>query len=197
MKLLLGTGNAGKIEELRLPFADLDIELVTLKDFPDIIEPEETGETLLENAVLKAQYYAEQTGLPTLADDGGLFCDALDGWPGVRSARVAPTHETKLALILKELDGVETSKRTATFQGWLAYYDPRCKELYAAYGSCSGHITDEPYESSHMKWGFNHVFYVDEAEKTFAEMSKSEKNSYSHRGKALQKIITYLETTIC
>ncbi len=197
MKLLLGSGNEGKIAELKEALAPLSLEIVSLLAFPDIVEPEETGETLLENAVLKAQYYGKKTGLLTLADDGGLFVDALDGWPGVQSARVAPTHESKLTLILQELEWVPEEERSASFQGWLALYDPTSEELYAAFGACAGKITLEASSSTEMKWGYNHVFHVDEADKTFSEMTKEEKNSYSHRGKALAKIIRYLEKNVC
>lgn len=183
MKLLIATGNAHKLDEIRNILSIPAIELVSLKDFPGLTEVEEDGLTFEANAVKKAVAGARGSGLWAMADDSGLEVDALAGAPGVRSARYAgepvsyPANNRKLLL---ELAGKENRK--ARFRcaitlcspaGWSATVD----------GSCEGRIIDQ--ERGAKGFGYDPLFVPDGFEQTFAEMEQSAKNRISHRARAL------------
>lgn len=192
-KVLIGTANLGKLKEIKAFFADLNYEFYTLDDMPhQVPDPEETEPTLTGNAILKAKYYAKAYNMITIADDGGLFIDALDGWPGVKSARVAKTMDERMALLRKELKDVKEEDRTASFKTDLCCYDPFRNTTFIASGSVRGTVVPPKEGKDVNNWGYNHVFYMDSVGKTYSEMSLQEKNSHSHRGKALLKIKYYL-----
>ncbi|PIR75283.1 MAG: hypothetical protein CO030_03885 [Candidatus Magasanikbacteria bacterium CG_4_9_14_0_2_um_filter_42_11] len=194
-KLLIATTNPGKISEITHFLKSLPFHLVLLKDLDmHIEEPKETGETLQDNAILKAMYYAEKTNMLTLADDGGLFIDALDGWPGVKSAR--SFHGTSVLeddAMLKALEEVPDDNRSAEFHLVTAIYDPSEKTVFTASGIDTGEVLKKPMTTGNVKWGYNNVFYSQALGKTYGEMSIAEKNGISHRGKSLSQIKYFLQ----
>ena len=182
MRLVLATRNAGKVAELAARLADLDVDLVSAADL-DAPDVEEDADTLAGNAEKKARALFEHTGLPALADDTGLEVDALDGLPGVRSARFAGDDADDGAnrrKLLANLAGSET--RTARFRTVLAYVDGDGLRTYD--GVCEGTVATE--ESGTAGFGYDSVFRPARGDgRTFAEMTAEEKNRISHRGRAL------------
>lgn len=194
MKLLLATTNKGKVSEMMSYLQTLPFDLLSLADLPEPIEaPDETEETIEGNAVLKAKYYAEKTGLLTIADDSGLFIDALGGWPGVKSARVADTDDHRWQKALELMKDVPKEKRSAAFRAAIAVYHPATKELYISLGETEGSITEKAVDERMAGFGYDPIFYLEEKEKTFAEMTTAEKNGVSHRGKALNRVKFFLQ----
>ncbi|HEY0430107.1 MAG TPA: RdgB/HAM1 family non-canonical purine NTP pyrophosphatase [Pyrinomonadaceae bacterium] len=190
-QILIATGNAGKVSEMKELLADLPFVLRNLKEFPKICEVEETGSTFTENAALKATGYAVQTGLWTLADDSGLEVDALGGAPGVFSARYAGKNAgdaEKIAKLLGELG--ETSARRARFVCAVALADEAGDIKFQATGVCNGVIA---LTSSGVKgFGYDPIFVPDGFDQTFGELSGEVKQKISHRARAMKKIIQYL-----
>ena len=192
MKLVLATHNDGKILEMQYALKDISVDVITLKDFPYIDEIPETGQTLLENAFIKAKTVFNETGLPSLADDTGLEIDALSGEPGVYSARYAGENASYLdncAKVLSKLDGVRPEDRTARFRTIIAFVGKDKK--FHCEGNVNGLIIDEMI--GHNGFGYDPIFYYPKLEKTFAELKKDEKNSISHRGKALRNFCEILK----
>ncbi len=187
MRVLVATGNPGKLKELKDGLGPLGWSLESLDAF-GITLPEETGLTFEDNALLKAAYAARHSGLVALADDSGLEVDALEGEPGVFSARYGgkKTDTERNLYLLERLRGVPEAERTARFVAVLvlAYPDGRV-EVFR--GETEGRILEAP-RGSHG-FGYDPLFYVPEAGKTFAEMRPEEKARYSHRGKALRALI--------
>jgi XTP/dITP diphosphohydrolase len=182
-RLLIATKNAGKREEMAAILVRLGVaaEVVTDVDWPDV---EETGETLEENALLKARAAVEATGLPSLADDTGLEVEALGGAPGVHTARFAGPHATfddNIDRLLRELDGV--ADRRARFRTVVALAFPD-GDYVTAEGSIEGRIAEE--RRGDTGFGYDPVFEV--GGRTFAEMSSEEKNLLSHRARALEAL---------
>ena len=187
MKIVLATHNHDKEIELQHSLRCLDVDICSLSEYPDIGEIEETGTTLLENSLLKAHTVHDRTGLPTIADDTGLEIDALDGAPGVYSARFAglnATYEDNVNKLLSVMENVPDDMRSARFRTVISYVD-KTQELWTE-GFIDGRITETP--RGNMGFGYDPVFYVPRLEKTFAELSTNEKNKISHRGLALQKL---------
>ena len=187
MKIVLATHNHDKEIELQHSLRGLDVDICSLSEYPDIGEIEETGTTLLENSLLKAHTVHDRTGLPTIADDTGLEVDALDGAPGVYSARFAgadATYEDNVNKLLSVMENVPDDMRSARFRTVISFVD-EIQELWTE-GLIQGRITKTP--RGNMGFGYDPVFYVPHLEKTFAELSTNEKNKISHRGIALQKL---------
>jgi len=190
--LLLATTNQGKLREIRGILDGVPVDLVSLDAFPDVAEPEETGQTFAENARLKALYYSEHTGLPAVADDSGLEIDALDKAPGVHSARWHGTHyPTKFAVIYRELAarGLETS--SARFVAHIAVADAG-RVLFEATGTVEGQIAREP-KGSHG-FGYDPIFFFPPYGCTLAEVEGAKKAAVSHRGKAFRQLRDWLAT---
>ena len=188
-KILLATRNTGKVREMRLLLADLPVELVTPEDLKSAPAVEEDAQTLEGNARKKAEALFELTHLPSLADDTGLEVDALDGAPGVRSARFAgeqATDRNNRRLLLQKLDNV--NDRSARFRTVIAYIDD--KGLHYFEGICSGKITTE--ERGSGGFGYDSIFMPEASDRTFSELSPEEKNEISHRGAALREFESYL-----
>ncbi|MFB6226361.1 MAG: RdgB/HAM1 family non-canonical purine NTP pyrophosphatase [Candidatus Paceibacteria bacterium] len=193
-KLLLGTTNQGKVDEMKEYLAGLDMNILSLNDLQqDIKEPDEPHDTIEENAFLKARYYANKTNLISLSDDGGLFVDALNGWPGVKSARVAENSEKRRRLILDMLEKKKTNDRSASFRSVLSLYDPQEKIGFSNMGMTKGKITKQPEETPKNGFGYDPIFKVKKSDKTYASMNKKEKNNVSHRGKALFGIVDFIK----
>ena len=187
MKIVLATHNHDKEIELQHSLRGLGVEICSLSEYPDIGEIEETGTTLLENSLLKAHTVHDRTGLPAIADDTGLEVDALDGAPGVYSARFAgadATYEDNLNKLLFSMEEVSEERRSARFRTVISFVDGN-QELWTE-GHIDGKIIDFPRGNS--GFGYDPVFYIPQLEKTFAELSTEEKNKISHRGLALQKL---------
>ncbi len=187
MKLVLATNNRDKVREIRHLLDDLDIDILTSKDFDDFPDIEETGATLEENAVLKAEGIFRATGLPALADDSGIEVDHLGGGPGVYSSRYAGpgcTYDDNNRKLLKEMQGAPWEQRTARFRCVIAVcFGEGDTEIVE--GKAEGYITEEKSTASHG-FGYDPVFYYPPYEKTFAELTLEEKNRISHRGLALR-----------
>ncbi len=191
MKLVIATKNRGKARELGEMLKGLEVEVLSLADFPSVALPPEDGDTFTENALIKARAVFEATGLPSLADDSGLAVDALDGRPGIYSARYAgrnATDEDNYMKLLCELEGVPLGKRAARFVCALAYKDKVREEVFE--GEFRGRIAERPRGEN--GFGYDPVFEVERLGRTAAELSPGEKNAISHRAEALRRFKTWL-----
>jgi len=192
-KLVLATRNRDKVREIKRALEDLDIEILSLLDFPEMPEIVEDGKTFEENALKKARAVAQFTGLPALADDSGLEVDYLGGAPGVFSSRFAgekATYEDNNLKLLELLRGVPLEKRRARFRCVLALVNGESTQVVE--GRCEGFITEEPRGEG--GFGYDPIFYSPELGKTFAEVGSDLKNKVSHRGRALRKMKEVLKT---
>lgn len=187
--LIITTKNKGKFPEIVEKLKGLSFEFKNLLDvgYSNDFEIEEPGSTFEGNAIIKAMTIGKQTGELTLADDSGLMVDALDGRPGVFSARYAPgTDEDRYKKLLSELNDVPDEKRLARFKAVIAVYDPKTDKIILSEGTCEGKILREPKGQS--GFGYDPIFESNDLGKTNAEASLEEKNEISHRGKALEKM---------
>lgn len=186
-KLLLATNNPGKIGEYQTLLEGLPLTMTTPAQEGLEGEPEETGATFEENALLKARYYARASGVLSLADDSGLEVDALNGEPGIHSARYAgdgATDAERIRFLLAKLKGIPWQERTARFHCVIALVWPGgAEETFD--GSREGYIIVEP--KGRNGFGYDPVFYVPELGKTFAELEPEVKNRWSHRAEAARK----------
>lgn len=192
MKLAIATNNQHKLQEIRAILGDSFEELLSLKDLGIDVDVEETGTTLEENALIKARAILALSGIATLADDTGLMVDALNGAPGVYSARYAGEEHndaTNRALLLKNLDGVKD--RSAHFATVIALCYPDGKTLTAS-GRVNGEILLS--ERGTEGFGYDSLFFSTELGKTFAEATQAEKNSVSHRGRALRAMLELVKS---
>ena len=191
MTLLIATRNLGKVREFADLFAGLRVR--SLDDFPDTAEVDETGSTFLQNACLKASSYARQTGLHALADDSGLEVDALNGAPGVYSARFAANADAgegdsaNNAHLLAQLQTVPDDQRTARFRCVLALADPDGRILLMAAGRVEGEILRAPRGKN--GFGYDPLFLIATLGKTTAELPPPEKHRVSHRGIASRQMV--------
>jgi XTP/dITP diphosphohydrolase len=195
MKLLVATNNAGKIKELHASLADLPVELYGLKHFENTFEPEETGATFSENAILKASSYARQTGFWALSDDSGLEVEALGGAPGVFSARYAgknATDEERIVKLLDELAKNSDESRCARFVCAMAVADETGEIKFLTEGICDGKIALNPRGTN--GFGYDPIFVPDGYEQTFGELSSEIKGKISHRAQAIVKIMRFLRS---
>ncbi|WP_270180601.1 XTP/dITP diphosphatase [Alkalihalobacillus sp. CinArs1] len=187
-KLLVATKNSGKVKEFKRRFETEQLQVISLLDMEEAPDVEETGTTFAENAVLKAETIMRMTNQIVIADDSGLVIDALDGEPGVYSARYAGPEkddEANIDKVLTELNDVPDDKRTASFQCVLAVAIPgKNTEIFS--GSCEGRIAHE--RSGYEGFGYDPIFFVPSYQKTMAELSPEEKDSISHRGEALDRL---------
>lgn len=191
---LLGTGNVGKVLEIKRSLEDLPLIFKVITDFSDLQTPVEDGSSYEENAIIKARSYAQQTGMWTLADDSGLEVDYLNGLPGLRSARFGHAGLSDLdrtSLLLFRLAAVKNDQRSATFVSVVAVANPSGEIINVAHGICRGTIAESP--AGHEGFGYDPVFIPNDHEKTFAEMPLSLKGRLSHRGKALGATREFLQ----
>lgn len=188
-RLLFATSNAGKLKELRGLVGDA-VEVVSLKDLPPLPEPVEDAPTFEGNAAKKAREYAQATGLAALADDSGLCVDALDGRPGVLSARYAEGDDrARYEKLLRELADVPEAGRTASFQCALCLVTPS-GEVRTEVGRCEGRILTAPRGT--QGFGYDPVFFLPTLGKTMAELTSEEKARVSHRGEAFRRMRPWL-----
>ncbi len=193
-KLLISTGNKDKIIEIRDEYKDLEYEIVSPDQLGLDLNVEETGSTLEENALLKARAGAEASNLLTLADDTGLEVDALDGRPGIYSARFAgeeATYQDNNQKLLELLRNYPEEERTACFVTIAALVDPATGREETVRGICRGRIISE-YRGDNG-FGYDPIFYLPEKGRTFAELTTEEKNRISHRANALKKMKKILD----
>lgn len=188
--IFLASGNPHKIEELKQILNPMGIKLKSTLDFPRVEKVEEDRPDLEGNALKKARHWYEKTGLPSLSDDTGLEVDALDGAPGVYSARYAgekASYEENTQKLLQELNG--QSDRSAQFRTVIAFIDQSGEEHFFE-GVCRGNILTE--KRGEKGFGYDPVFVPEGYNKTFAEISSEEKNKISHRGKAVMAFLAFL-----
>ena len=191
-KIVLASKNLDKVKEMRLALKDLPVEILSLADFDKIPDAVENGTTFEENALIKSKFFREQTGLACLADDSGLEVDALNGLPGVYSARFAGYHAddaTNNQKLLDELKKVGATESIAAYRCALAFVDTDGTEILTS-GKISGKIKTVAKGSG--GFGYDPYFYID-ASRTMAEISPEEKNQISHRGEALRQMILKLK----
>lgn len=194
LELLIGTSNLGKVSEIKRVLKDLPLKLHVITDFPNVNEPDESGSSYADNAIIKAQSYAEQTGLSTLADDSGLEVDSLDGLPGLRSARFGGeglSDANRTSLLLSQLSTVSDDQRSARFICAMAIAQQSGEIINVAHGICQGSIAKAP--SGDEGFGYDPVFIPAGYQVTFAEMPLLLKNTISHRGKALAATQEFLK----
>ena len=195
MQIVLATHNRNKMKEMSAILGHLSVELLTLDAFPEIGDIPETGDTLKENAFIKAKTVHQLTGLSALADDTGLEVDALNGAPGIYSARYAgsdATFDDNCQKMLKEMSGIPEEKRTARFRTVIAFVSEEEKEWVE--GVVEGQILED--KRGVGGFGYDPIFYYSPLNKSFAELDSEEKNSISHRGKALRNFSRILEKRI-
>ena len=192
-KIVLASNNPGKVREINQLLHDLDIEVVAQSDF-GVPEVEETGLTFVENAILKARNAAHHTGLPALADDSGIEVDALNGAPGIYSARYAgagASDADNLDKLVKSINALDNAPRQARFQCLMVLMkhenDPT---PLICQGTWEGEIVDTPQGDS--GFGYDPIFYVPSENCTSAQLPPEKKNALSHRGKALQCLLDKL-----
>ena len=197
MKLLIATGNKKKLKEIEAIFADLPLEYSTLKDFPNLKDPEETGKNFEENALIKARAYCQATGLLTLAEDSGLCVKALGGKPGVISARFAgplKDDDANMDKVLEKIKKIPKGKRQAWYESAVAIASPDGREEVVL-GKVEGELLFEKRGTG--GFGYDPIFYYPPFKATFAQVPQEEKNKVSHRFRALQlakeKLKSYLK----
>jgi XTP/dITP diphosphohydrolase len=196
-KVVLATGNKGKVKELARMLSGLGIEVFPQSEF-SVVDVAETGTTFVENAIIKARHAAKQTGLPAIADDSGLAVDALSGKPGVYSARYSGDQATDQSNITKLLDAmadIPKDKRQAKFLCVLVFMrhadDPT---PIICQGEWYGEITTK--QQGENGFGYDPVFWVDTQNCSSAQLSPAQKNAFSHRGKALKLLLAQLQNEI-
>lgn len=187
-KLLIATKNEGKAREYRSLFEPKGFEVITLNDIPEKIEIEENGTTFVENATIKAKALADKYQVLALADDSGLAIDQLNGEPGIYSARYAGDHddEANKQKVLTKLEGVPREKRTAHFHCAIVVCAPNKPKLVAQ-GQVDGVILTAPQGEG--GFGYDPLFYYPPFEKSFAQLTMEQKNSVSHRGRAVNELM--------
>lgn len=196
-KIVLATNNQGKVNELQNLLTDAGFNIIAQKEF-NVPDADETGLTFVENAILKARHTAKLTGYPTIADDSGLVVDALDGEPGIYSARYAGEHgndKNNNKKLLQALANTPKEKRTAYFYCALVFIrhekDPT---PIICLGKWNGIILNE--EHGEGGFGYDPLFYIPELGCTAAELTKDQKSQISHRGQALKQLITKIKTEL-
>lgn len=192
-KILIATNNQGKFKELASEFSDLNIKFLNLKDLKlDKIKISEPYQTLAENALHKAKFFAKLSKLTTIAEDTGLFVKYLKGAPGVKTKRFGKNATDRRKKILLALKNVPAKNRTAEFITNACLYDPQNDSYTVFTGKAAGQITTTPSGSEQSGMDFDPIFYFPKYKKTFAELSTPEKNAISHRGQIATQLKRFL-----
>jgi XTP/dITP diphosphohydrolase len=192
-RLVIATKNYGKIKEIRTILKNIPFSLLSLQDIGFDKKIEETGKTFEENALLKAKTVGDYSNTITLGEDSGIVVDALNGQPGIYSARYAKGNdEDRNNKILKELSGIVKNKRTARFIAVIALYNPKTHQHKIFEGVSQGYIADSPKGKN--GFGYDPIFYNSDLKKTNGEVTLSEKNKVSHRARAFGKFISWYRT---
>jgi XTP/dITP diphosphohydrolase len=193
-EVIIATKNRGKAREFEDIFRSRGYVIRTLLDYPEIADIEETGNSFEENAILKAEAVSKQLNIRVISDDSGLMIDALEGRPGIFSARYAGEQkddEANIDKVLKELSGIPSNKRTARFYCALALAAPGQKTLTVS-GTCEGRILEERRGTN--GFGYDPIFFVPDKGLSMAELSGDEKNQISHRANAIKKMDMMLDS---
>jgi XTP/dITP diphosphohydrolase len=191
-RIVLATGNPGKVREIQRILGELGVEVVPQTEL-GVGDADETGTSFVDNALIKARHAAMLTGLPAIADDSGLVVDALDGRPGIYSARYSgadATDDSNIDKLLQELCGVPGDERTAAFHCCAVYVSVNDPTSLVAEGRWQGRILDE--RRGAQGFGYDPVFFDPECGRTAAELTPEVKNARSHRGKALTALAEML-----
>ncbi|MCX6762366.1 MAG: non-canonical purine NTP pyrophosphatase [Candidatus Moranbacteria bacterium] len=194
MKILIGTNNENKLKQFKRIFVNFgsDTELFSLKDISITDDVEEDENSLLNNAKKKAQFYGEKSKMLTLADDTGLFVDALDGEPGIHAKRwYEGTEKERYLKILEKMRGIPEEKRTCRYTGVLAVYDPKDKTFWTFENNIEGAIANEPLEES--GFGYDPIFISTHYDKCYSQMSDAERDAISHRGVGIKELIKHFD----
>jgi XTP/dITP diphosphohydrolase len=194
-KLLIATTNEGKLSQIVKTLGALPFSFISINDIDiSINPPDEDASTLEGNAIIKARAYGKATGLLTLADDTGLFIDALDGWPGIYAGRVAATSDEQCALALKKMENISDEERGAEFRSVVALYDPDDDTVFLSNGKMCGEIAYDIAKMGPHSHGFNRVFHLPEVNRRFSSMEHHElKKIKQHRELALNQTKYYLQ----
>ena len=192
MKILFGTRNKNKVVEAKAIFLSVipNVELVSLDEIDPnrtIEEPIEDGNSFYENSLIKAKYYFEKTNIPTICDDSGIVVDALNGAPGIHSARYAETPQARIDRVLNEMQGIKN--RTACFKCCMTLLNPQGEVAFSFTGVCEGSIIKGQRGTN--GFGYDPIFMIDE-ETSVAMISDEEKNKISHRAEAMRKLAEVL-----
>ena len=189
--LLVATHNKGKVKEIQTILADIGFSILSLDEIPqNVPEPEETGTSYEENALIKAKAAGDVTKMLTMADDSGLEVEALPGELGVYSARYGPNDAERITKLLTAMK--EKTNRTAAFVSCIVLYDPKTQTHQAFVGKIEGTLANE--KRGETGFGFDPLFIPNGYTKTFADLGPEEKNKLSHRARALEKLKIYLST---
>ncbi|OHY74279.1 XTP/dITP diphosphatase [Priestia aryabhattai] len=192
-EIIIATKNAGKVKDFETLFSPKGFQVKSLLDFPEMEDVEETGVTFAENVTLKAEAISSALNKPVIADDSGLAVDALNGEPGVYSARYAGENKddnANIEKVLQKLNDVPFEKRTARFHCALAIAVPG-KRTEIVEGTCEGHILEE--KRGENGFGYDPIFFVEKWRCSMAELSKEQKNQISHRANALKKLAPLID----
>ncbi|MFV5316480.1 XTP/dITP diphosphatase [Priestia megaterium] len=192
-EIIIATKNAGKVKDFETLFSPKGFQVKSLLDFPEMEDVEETGVTFAENATLKAEAISFALNKPVIADDSGLAIDALNGEPGVYSARYAGENKddnANIEKVLQKLNDVPFEKRTARFHCALAIAVPG-KRTEIVEGTCEGHILEK--KRGENGFGYDPIFFVEKWRCSMAELSKEQKNQISHRANALKKLAPLID----
>jgi len=192
-EIIIATKNAGKVKDFETLFSPKGFKVKSLLDFPEIEDVEETGVTFAENATLKAEAISSALNKPVIADDSGLAIDALNGEPGVYSARYAGENKddnANIEKVLQKLNDVPFEKRTARFHCALAIAVPG-KRTEIVEGTCEGHILEE--KRGENGFGYDPIFFVEKWRCSMAELTKEQKNQISHRANALKRVAPLID----
>lgn len=194
-EVLIATKNKGKVKDFEAIFAPLGFEVKSMFDVASDMDIEETGTTFEENAILKAEALAKALNTIVIADDSGLAIDALNGEPGVYSARYAGDHddEANIVKVLEKLDGLPTPERTARFICCIAIAGPGI-DTKTFNGACEGVITE--MKVGENGFGYDPIFYVPQLSRTMAQLTAEEKGKISHRGNAIRLLTENLHTIL-
>lgn len=192
-EIIIATKNAGKVKDFETLFSPKGFKVKSLLDFPEIEDVEETGVTFAENATLKAEAISSALNKPVIADDSGLAIDALNGEPGVYSARYAGENKddnANIEKVLQKLNDVPFEKRTSRFHCALAIAVPG-KRTEIVEGTCEGHILEE--KRGENGFGYDPIFFVEKWRCSMAELTKEQKNQISHRANALKRLAPLID----
>ena len=194
-KIIIATKNKSKIVEMQTAFKNQPIQIISLSDFGDLPDAEENGKTFAENARIKAEFYVSKTGCACIADDSGIEVDALDGMPGIYSARFSGFHaddDTNNEKLLSELDRVGVNESKADYRCVVVFMDTD-GTTFETEGICYG--TVKKIARGKSGFGYDPYFYIDES-KTMAELTLEQKDKISHRGEALRKMVDLLKSYV-
>lgn len=194
LKIALGTSNPHKLEEINDMIQEIHPDSVEFVLVEGEFDPIENGTTFEENSYIKAAEAAKIMGIPALADDTGLCVDALDGRPGIYSARYAPDQKSKISKLLDEMKDVEQKNRKAHFVCTMTLVAPNGEKLFSNTGRIDGYIDIKP--SGEHGFGYDPLFFIPDLNKTMAEMTLKEKNTLSHRARALRPMIEWIKSNL-